>query len=99
MKKTKRLGLLLTEREKAWVVNLAKIEGGLSQAALIRRLINKAGMEHGLYPDFRQDGVSAQITPNGGSIRGTGNLPHMEGENEKNDPVRVENQESQEVPI
>ena len=47
MNKTKRLGLMLTEREKSWVLSLAELEGGLTQAALIRRLIRKAAMEYG----------------------------------------------------
>jgi len=42
MTKTKRLGLILSEEEKRWVVQLAKLEGGLSQASLIRRLIRQA---------------------------------------------------------
>jgi hypothetical protein len=42
MEKTERLGLLLTPKEKTWVIKLAEIEGGLSQAALVRRLIRKA---------------------------------------------------------
>lgn len=46
MLKTKRIGLIVTEEEKSWVVNLAKLEGGLSQASLIRRLIHQAAEHH-----------------------------------------------------
>jgi hypothetical protein len=48
MNKVKRLGLILTEREKYWVIRLAELEGGLSQAALIQRLIREAAQKHGL---------------------------------------------------
>ena len=48
MKKTKRLGLILTEKEKYWVIQIAELEGGLSQAALIRRLIRRKAVEHHL---------------------------------------------------
>ena len=48
MKKTKRLGLILTEKEKEWVIRLAELEGGLSQAALIRRLIRQKALEYEL---------------------------------------------------
>ena len=50
MLKTKRIGLIVTEEEKCWVVQLAKLEGGLSQASLIRRLIHKAAEEQSLVP-------------------------------------------------
>jgi len=46
MVKTERIGLIVTTEEKGWVVQLAKIEGGLSQAALIRRLIYQAAEAH-----------------------------------------------------
>jgi hypothetical protein len=48
MLKIKRLGLILTVEEKQFVIQLAKIEGGLSQSSLIRRLIHKAASAHGL---------------------------------------------------
>jgi len=48
MLKIKRLGLILTEEEKQFVIQLARIEGGLSQSALIRRLIRQAASAHGL---------------------------------------------------
>jgi len=48
MLKTKRIGLIVTKEEKDWVVLLAKLEGGLSQASLIRRLIHKAAEEYNL---------------------------------------------------
>ena len=50
MQKTERLGLVLTQSEKFVVSQLAEQEGGLSQAALVRRLIRKAANERGLWP-------------------------------------------------
>ncbi len=50
MEKTERLGLTLTSAEKSTVVLLAEVEGGLSQAALVRRLIRKAACSKGLWP-------------------------------------------------
>ena len=48
MMKVRRLGLVLTEEEKWFVIQLASIEGGLSQSSLIRRLIHKAAEQKGL---------------------------------------------------
>jgi hypothetical protein len=48
MLKTRRIGLIVTEEEKSWVLQLAKLDGGLSQASMIRRLIHKAANESGL---------------------------------------------------
>ena len=48
MLKTKRIGLIVTEKEKKWIIQLAEIEGGLSQAALLRRLIRQAAECHNL---------------------------------------------------
>jgi hypothetical protein len=45
MYRTERLGLLLTPAEKAAVVQMAEAEGGLSQSALVRRLIRNAAPE------------------------------------------------------
>ena len=50
MKKTERVGLVLTPNEKSAVVRLAEAEGGLSQGALVRRLIRQAAKERGLWP-------------------------------------------------
>lgn len=51
MEKTLRFGLVLTPLEKMAIVKLAEVEGGLSQAALVRRLIRKAAIEHGIWPE------------------------------------------------
>ena len=51
MRKKARLGLILTTQEKSWVRRLAEIEGGLSEAALIRRLIRQAAKSNGLQND------------------------------------------------
>lgn len=48
MKRLTRFGFVLQDREKMLLEQLAHIEGGLSQAALVRRLIRKAAIEHGL---------------------------------------------------
>jgi len=50
VQKTERFGLVLTQSEKIVVTQLAEQEGGLSQAALVRRLIRKAAFERGLWP-------------------------------------------------
>jgi hypothetical protein len=59
MHKSKRLGLVLTPAEKNAVVRLAEVEGGLSQAAVVRRLIRQAAKSHGLWPAA----TSAQTRP------------------------------------
>ena len=48
MLKRKRIGLIVTEEEKNFVIQMARIEGGLSQSSLIRRLIHKAAEQQGL---------------------------------------------------
>ena len=48
--KSKRLGLVLTPAEKTAVIRLAEVEGGLSQAAVVRRLIRQAAKSRGLWP-------------------------------------------------
>jgi hypothetical protein len=53
MLKTKRIGLIVTVEEKKWVVELARLEGGLSQAALLRRLIHKAAVQNRLITDTK----------------------------------------------
>jgi hypothetical protein len=50
MYRTKRLALVLTPAEKAAVVQMADAEGGLSQSALVRRLIRNAAQERGMWP-------------------------------------------------
>lgn len=49
MKKIVRFGLLLTQDEKAALTKLAESEGGLSEAAILRRLIRKSARESGLW--------------------------------------------------
>ncbi len=48
MEKTERFGFWLTTNEKFVIARLAELEGGLSQAALVRRLIRRAAMEKGI---------------------------------------------------
>ena len=49
MLRSQRFGLVLSPTEKAAVTKLAEAEGGLSQAAMIRRLIRLAAMRRGLW--------------------------------------------------
>ena len=46
MLKTQRIGLFVSREEKQWVVELARLEGGLSQASLICPLIHQAATHH-----------------------------------------------------
>ena len=55
MNRTERFGLVLNQREKEAVNRLAELEGGLSQAALLRRLIRKAAHEQGFWPVKTRD--------------------------------------------
>lgn len=50
MFKTERLGLALSPEEKSVLEHLAEMEGGLSQAALVRRLIRAEARKRGLCP-------------------------------------------------
>jgi len=50
MYRTERLGLLLTPAEKTAVLQMAEAQGGLSQSALVRRLIRNAARERGIWP-------------------------------------------------
>ncbi len=60
--KTERIGLIVTKEEKKWVIELARIEGGLSQASLIRRLIRKAAGQHRL-SGIRERADDQQVDP------------------------------------
>jgi hypothetical protein len=68
VQKKERVGLILTIAEKNMLIRLTEIEGGLSQAALIRRLIRKAAIEQGIcamdYPtnDKRSTGILSEST-------------------------------------
>jgi len=50
MPKTERLGVALTPLDKEAVRRLADAEGGLSAAALVRRLIRQEAQRRGLWP-------------------------------------------------
>lgn len=60
MEKDKRFGLVLTTAEKTALGRLAENQGGLSQAALVRRLIRDAARSAGLWPS-----ISPQEATNG----------------------------------
>ncbi len=53
MKKSYRFGLMLTPAEKHALERLAELEGGLSKAALIRRLIREAAKRRELWSPKR----------------------------------------------
>ena len=61
MFKTKRLALVLTPAEKTAVVEMAEAEGGLSQSALVRRLIRNAARERGMWPPAKLRRIGQQI--------------------------------------
>lgn len=50
MFKTERIGLVLTPLDKEAVRRLADADGGLSAAALVRRLIRQEAQRRGLWP-------------------------------------------------
>lgn len=56
--KSERFGLVLDPDEKNAVIQLAEQEGGLSRAALIRRLIRKEATVKGIWPSALEDSVS-----------------------------------------
>ena len=59
MRKSERLSVLLSIEEKHTLRKLAEIEGGLSNAAFIRRLIRKAAQEKGLWPPLSDPPTSS----------------------------------------
>jgi hypothetical protein len=62
MEKSERFGLVLSPTEKTAVLRLAEAEGGLSMAALVRRLIREAAREHGLWPPQSRHGGTLKDT-------------------------------------
>jgi len=50
MSRDVRFGLVPTPAEKCALAQLSEAEGGLSQAATVRRLIRKEARRHGLWP-------------------------------------------------
>jgi|APSaa5957512622_1039677.scaffolds.fasta_scaffold165882_1 hypothetical protein len=52
MQKIVRVGFQLSIVEKSAILILAELEGGLSQAALIRRLIRKNAMEQNIWDEI-----------------------------------------------
>lgn len=67
MQKTERLAVVLSPAEKSAVVEMAEAEGGLTQAALVRRLIRDAARQRGLWPPAppRRFGEKAQEVQHG----------------------------------
>jgi len=50
MFKSERFGLVLTPREKMALARIAEVEGELSQAAIVRRLIRAEAQRRGFWP-------------------------------------------------
>ncbi len=58
MNRRVRFGFVLTEEEKRALTRLAEAEGGLSEAATLRRLIRRAAKEQGLETQVTAQGAS-----------------------------------------
>ena len=50
MRRNIRFGMVLSQSEKATLTKIAEIEGGLSKAAVIRRLIQREAYTQGILP-------------------------------------------------
>jgi hypothetical protein len=55
MVKSLRFGMVLSPMEKYALTRLAEAEGGLSQAATVRRLIRRAAVQRGFWPPPEAD--------------------------------------------
>jgi hypothetical protein len=62
--RSERFGLILSEREKEALARLAEADGGLSAAALVRRLVRQEARRRGLWP-----ATTGQPTPAQGGER------------------------------
>ena len=67
MKINQRFGFLLSAEEKEILNLLSEIEGGMSKAALLRRLIRLTAIENGIWdgPEYRSKKVSQTLISNG----------------------------------
>lgn len=63
MFRTERFSLILTPTEKEAAKALAEVEGGLSQAALVRRLIRTEAERQGLWPPQRSGPARQEPQP------------------------------------
>lgn len=54
MQRNVRFGLILSSLERQAVERLAEMEGGLSKAAIVRRLIREAAKQRGLWTAEKQ---------------------------------------------
>jgi hypothetical protein len=59
-KKDERVGLVLSTTEKLALRQLADAEGGLSQAATLRRLIRAEAQRRGIWPTAEEPGIAEQ---------------------------------------
>ena len=61
MKRNIRFGLMLNSVERAAMARLAETEGGSSQAALLRRLIQREALRRGVWPASGSNGALRQV--------------------------------------
>ena len=54
-----RFGLLMSEDESTALTHLAEDEGGLSQGAMVRKLIRTEARRRGLWPGRRVEAINA----------------------------------------
>lgn len=61
MNRELRFAFVLTPAEKYALTRLSEVEGGLSQAATVRRLIRKEARRHGLWPRPQEEAFSRGV--------------------------------------
>lgn len=64
-RRTEQFGLVLLPSEKVALERLAEVEGGLSQAALVRRLIRQAAKDQGLWTEGQGQGRAQEVQTTG----------------------------------
>lgn len=62
MSRKERFGLVLSPEERIALERLARVEGGLSQAALLRRLLMLAAMERGVWPPPQESPLGKEVS-------------------------------------
>jgi hypothetical protein len=63
MQKDKRLGFVMTAQEREAIRRLADAEGGLSDAATLRRLVRAAALARGMWPPVAERSELAEVKP------------------------------------
>jgi hypothetical protein len=61
--RSERFGLILSEHEKEALARLAEADGGLSAAALVRRLVRQEAKRRGLWPPVAERSELAEVKP------------------------------------